>query len=45
MLFTVPYTGGFYRKTILFSGFKSPYKKSKKKENSSLFMKSILKEK
>jgi hypothetical protein len=26
MLFTVPSTGGF-KKTILFSGFKNPYKK------------------
>jgi hypothetical protein len=30
------------KKTKLFSGFKNPYKKSTKHENSSLFMNSIL---
>ncbi len=29
-------------KTILFSGFKNPYKKIRKQENSSLFMNSVL---
>ncbi len=32
-----------FKKTILFSGFKNPYKKSAKQEDSSLFMNSILK--
>jgi hypothetical protein len=31
------------KKTILFSGFKNPYQKSAKQEDSSLFMNSILK--
>jgi hypothetical protein len=30
LLFTVPSTGGFKKKTILFSGFKNPYKKISK---------------
>ncbi len=30
------------QKTILYSGFKNPYKKSSKQENESLFMNSIL---
>jgi hypothetical protein len=32
----------FLKKTILLSGFKNPYKKIHKHENSSLFMNSIL---
>jgi hypothetical protein len=36
------YTGGFLKKTRLYSGFKNTYKKSPKQENSSLFMKSVL---
>ncbi len=32
----------WYKKTILFSGFKNPYKKSAKQEYSCLFMVSIL---
>jgi hypothetical protein len=35
MLFTVP---SLFKKTILFSGFENPYKKSPKQENSGLFM-------
>jgi hypothetical protein len=42
MPFTVPLTGGFQRKTILFPGFKNSYKKSAKQENLSLFMNSIV---
>ncbi len=34
-------TGGFLKKTILYSGFKNTYKKSAKQENSSVFMNSI----
>jgi hypothetical protein len=37
-----PFYWRIFKKTILFSGFKNPYKKSAKQENSSLFMKSIL---
>jgi hypothetical protein len=43
MLLTLHSTGGFLKKTILFSGFQNPYKKSAKKENSSLFLNSIFK--
>ncbi len=35
-------TGGFLKKTRLYSGFKNTYKKSAKPKNSSLFVKSIL---
>jgi hypothetical protein len=28
MIYTVPSTGGFLKKTILFSGFRNPYEKS-----------------
>jgi hypothetical protein len=44
MLFTALLLADFKenQKTILFSGFKNPYKKSTKQENSSLFMNSIL---
>jgi hypothetical protein len=34
MLFTVSSTGGFYNKTILFSGFKNTHKESEKQETS-----------
>ncbi len=37
-----PFYWRILEKTKLFSGFKNPYKKSAKQENSSLFMKSIL---
>jgi hypothetical protein len=40
MLFTVPSTGGFYRRP--YSTFKIHTKKSVKRDNSSLFLKSIL---
>jgi hypothetical protein len=42
MLFPVPFNWRILKKTVLFSGFKNPYKKSAKQENSSLFMNSIL---
>ncbi len=43
MLFTVLSNGGLYRKQYIPNyGFKNPYKKSAKQENSSLFMNSIL---
>ncbi len=34
----IPYYWRILKKTILFSGFKNPYKKSSKQENSSLLM-------
>jgi hypothetical protein len=37
-----PFYWRILKKTILFSGYKNPCKKSAKQENSSLFMKSIL---
>ncbi len=37
-----PFFWQILKKTKLFSGFKNPYKKSAKQENSSLFTKSIL---
>jgi hypothetical protein len=35
-------TGGFLKKTRLYSGYKNSYKKAAKQENSSLFVNSIL---
>jgi hypothetical protein len=43
MLFTVPSIGGFYRKPYVYQVLKILTKKSEKQENSSLFMKSISK--
>jgi hypothetical protein len=37
-----PFCWRILKKTIIFSDFKNPYKKSVKQENSSLFMNSIL---
>jgi hypothetical protein len=42
MLFTVPSTGGFLKKTKLLSGFKNTKKISAQQENWSLFINSIL---
>ncbi len=41
ILFTVPSTGRFLKKTILYSGFKNPNKKIRETRNSSLFMNRI----
>ncbi len=37
-----PFFWRILKKTILFSGFRKPYKKSAKQDNSSLFMNRIL---
>ncbi len=44
LLFTVPFLLADFKEnhTVLFPGFKNPYKKSAKQANSSLFMNSIL---
>ncbi len=42
MPFTVPFYWRISKKTILFPGFKNPYRKSAKQENLSLFINSIV---
>jgi hypothetical protein len=37
-----PFYGQILKKTMLFVGFKNPYKKSRKQEKSRVFMNSIL---
>ncbi len=37
-----PFSWRILQKTLLYSGFKNPYEKSAKQENSSLFMNSLL---
>jgi hypothetical protein len=39
-----PFFWLIWKKTLLISGFKNPYKKIREQENSSLFMNSILKD-